>query len=237
MLSSACRLYEPIGFPGQSRIHLLNVINKQGITVLVKMAARRYVDVFEAYDRFTQGSKVDEKDWDYNIIPAAAALMKNRYELDFGDKIVPEDPEIADRLFLAGVDMLLETGIYNIDLGRVMHIDEDELYEGIKMAPRKLTLGHGKDKCKCKARVGNSKKRPIIQGGPTGAPMSEDIFISLIQSYAEEPMVDAVVSGVLETVDGHQVLTNSPWEIKATMAEVRYVREAVANAGRPGMAI
>ena len=201
------------------------------------MAARRYVDVFEAYDRFTQGSKVDEKDWDYNIIPAAASLMKNRYELDFGENIVPEDPDIADRLFLAGVDMLLETGIYNIDLGRVMHIDEDELYEGIKMAPRKLSLGHGKDKCKCKARVGNSKKRPIIQGGPTGAPMSEDIFISLIQSYAEEPMVDAVVSGVLETVDGHQVLTNSPWEIKATMAEVRYVREAVANAGRPGMAI
>ena len=137
------------------------------------MAARRYVDVFEAYDRFTQGSKVDEKDWDYNIIPNAAALMKSRYELDFGDNIVPEDPDIADRLFLAGVDMLLETGIYNIDLGRVMHIDEDELYEGIKMAPRKLTLGHGKDKCKCKARVGNSKTRPIIQGGPTGAPMSE----------------------------------------------------------------
>ena len=56
------------------------------------MAARRYVDVFEAYDRFTQGSKVDEKDWDYNIIPNAAALMKSRYELDFGDNIVPEDP-------------------------------------------------------------------------------------------------------------------------------------------------
>jgi methylamine--corrinoid protein Co-methyltransferase len=61
--------------------------------------------------------------------------------------------------------------------------------------------------------------------------------MSVIESYADEPMVDAIVSGVLETVDGHQVLTNTPWEIKATMAEVRYVREAVANSGRPGMGI
>ncbi len=201
------------------------------------MAARRYVDVFEAYDRFTQGDKVQEPYWDYNIVHSTAVLMKDRYDLDFGGNIVPEDQDMADNLFLAGVDMLLETGIYNIDLGRVMHIDEDELYEGIKMAPRKLNIGHGKDRCKCKARVGNSKKRPIIQGGPTGAPVSEEIFTSIIESYADEPMVDSIVSGVLETVDGHQVLTNTPWEIKATMAEVRYVREAVANSGRPGMGI
>jgi methylamine--corrinoid protein Co-methyltransferase len=201
------------------------------------MAARRYVDVFESYDRFTEGDKVQESYWDYDIVHSTAVKMKDRYELDFGANIVPEDPDMVDNLFLAGVDMLLETGIYNIDLGRVMHIDEDELYEGIKMAPRKLSIGHGKDKCKCKARVGNSKKRPIIQGGPTGAPLSEEIFMSVIESYADEPMVDAIVSGVLETVDGHQVLTNTPWEIKATMAEVRYVREAVANSGRPGMGI
>ena len=201
------------------------------------MAARRYVDVFEAYDRFTQGTKMPETDWDYNVVPSTAAMMKDRYGIQFDDGIVPEDPDLIDNLFLAGVDMLINTGIYNTDLERVMKVEEDEIYEGIKMAPKKLSLGHGKDKCKCKARRGNSLRKPVVQGGPTGAPISEEIFTSLIESYAAEPMVDALVSGVLETVDGQSVITNTPWEIKATMAEIRYVREASANAGRPGMSV
>ena len=136
------------------------------------MVARRYVDVFEAYDRFVEGVKMSESDWDYHVIPGNAAMMKERYDINFGNDIIPDDPDLADRLFLAGVDMLLTTGIYNTDLGRAMMIDEDEIYEGIKMAPKKLTLGHGKDKCKCKARRGNSTRKPVIQGGPTGAPVS-----------------------------------------------------------------
>ena len=110
---------------------------------------------------------MSESDWDYHVIPGNAAMMKERYDINFGKDIVPDDPDLSDRLFLAGVDMLLTTGIYNTDLGRAMMIDEDEIYEGIKMAPKKLTLGHGKDKCKCKARRGNSNRKPVIQGGPT----------------------------------------------------------------------
>lgn len=201
------------------------------------MVARKPVDIFEAYDRFSAGDKVAEPDWDYKIIPTNAALMKERYEIDFDGKIVPEDQELVDRLFLAGVDMLLTTGFFNSDLNRVMFIDEDELYEGLKMAPKKLVFGHGKDACECEARRGNPLRKPVIQGGPTGAPVSEDIYIPVIESYTQEPVVDTIVSGVLNTVNGHFVVSNTPWEIKATMAEIRNVREATTMAGRPGMGI
>ncbi len=201
------------------------------------MVARRYVDIFESYDRFTEGTKISESDWDYIVIPNNAALMKDRYDLDFDGLIIPEDQDLIDRLFLAGVDMLLTTGIYNTDLGRAMYLTEDEIYEGIKMAPKKLSMGSGKDKTKCKARRGNSIRKPVIQGGPTGAPVSEEIFTSMIESYAQEPVVDTIVSGVLNTVNGHPATTNTPWEIRATMAEIRYVREATTMAGRPGMGI
>lgn len=201
------------------------------------MVARRYTDVFEAFDRFNTGERVKESDWDYSIIPENAKMMKKRYDLDFDGKIIPEDQDMVDRLFLAGVDMLLTTGIYNTDLGRVMMIDEDEIYEGLKMAPKQLNLGSGKDSCKCVARRGNSMNKPVIQGGPTGAPVSEGMFERMIESYAQEPVVDAIVSGVMNTIGEHNVITNSPWEIKATIAEIRYVREATASVGRPGMCI
>ncbi len=201
------------------------------------MTANRYVDVFETYNRFLSGEKVQEKDWDYKIIPYKASLMKKRYDIDFGGNIVPEDQDLIDRLFLAGVDMLLSTGLYNPNTGTCMKITEDEIYEGLKMAPKKLTIGEGKDAVECVARRGNIHNRPVIEGGPTGAPVSEDIYTSLIESYAQEPLVDCIVSGVLDTVKGHPALKNTPREIMATLVEMTYVHNALYSAGRPGMGV
>ena len=202
------------------------------------MASRKYVDVFEAYDRFSEGDRIPEETWDYQIIPSNARLMRERYDINFSKTdIVPTDADLIDRLFLAGVDMLMTTGIYNTDFSRVLKLDEDEIYDGLKMAPKKLSIGSGKEKVKCKARRGNSMRKPIIEGGPTGAPVSEDVFEALIVSYAQEPSVDTIVSGVLNAVGRHPAVTNPPWEIKATMAEIRHVREATPLAGRPGMGI
>lgn len=201
------------------------------------MVARKCLDVFETHDRFVDGRKMTESEWDYQVIPSNAKTMKERYEISFGKEFIPEDMDLADRLFIAGVDMLVTTGIFNPDLGTALTIDEDEIYEGLKIAPKKLKLGKGKDQCSCKARRGNSIRKPVVQGGPTGAPVTEAIFTNMIEAYAQEPTVDTIVSGVLGTVDGHQVLTNTPWEIKATMAEVRYVHEATRRAGRPGMCV
>ena len=169
------------------------------------MAVSRFIDVFEAYDRFANGKRVTEQQWDYEIIPRRAKMLKESYDLFFGHEIIPTDDEMCDRLFMAGMDMLLSCGIYCTDMGR--------------------------------ARRGNSFRKPIVEGGPTGAPISENIFEKVIASYAQEPMVDGIVSGVINTINGRSVVTDSPWEIKATMSEIRHIREAVSMAGRPGMSI
>ena len=201
------------------------------------MVARKSVNVFEAFDRSMEGMKIAEGEWNYQVIPSNAALMKERYNIEFGDRIIPDDQDLVDRLFVAGVDMLITTGFYNPDFGRKMTVDEDEIYEGLKLAPKKLTFGSGKDSCECRARRGNDSNKPVIQGGPTGAPISEEIYTNVIRSYAQEPVVDTIVSGIINTVDGHPASTNSPWEIMATMSEIRKVREATTISGRCGMGI
>jgi methylamine--corrinoid protein Co-methyltransferase len=163
--------------------------------------------------------------------------MKKRYGINFGTKIIPEDQDMVDRLFVAGIDMLLTSGIYNRDTGTRMKITEDEIYEGLKMAPKKLVLGEGKDSVECVPRRGNPLSKPVIEGGPTGAPISEDLYTTIIESYAQEPMVDCIVSGVLNTVKGHPALKNTPWEVRATLAELSYVHNALYAAGRPGLGI
>ena len=201
------------------------------------MAATRALTITDVYDRFVKGKKVKAEDWDYKVIPENLTALKQKYNLSFGKDIIPEDKETKDNLFNAGLEMLVTTGFYCQDLGRVMHVTEEEVWEGIKKTPTKLILGEGKDIARFYPRHGNSPVKPIIQGGPTGAPVSEDIFVSMIKSYAQEPVVDTIVSGVLNTVNNHPATTNTPWEIRATMAEIRYVREACLMSQRPGMCI
>jgi methylamine--corrinoid protein Co-methyltransferase len=201
------------------------------------MSAKRHLDIFDAYDRFHSGQKVREDIWDYAIVPTNALAVKEKYDINFSDEIIPEDDDLCDRLFYAGIELLCTTGFYNTDLGRVLTISEDEVYEGLKRAPKSVKLGSGKEEAICKARKGNPKTKPLIEGGPTGAPVSEDIFVPMMRSYAQESTVDVLVSGILNTVNKRPSTTNTPNEIRATLAEIRNVREASVLSGRPGLGI
>ncbi len=201
------------------------------------MAPARPLNVFDAYDRFIKGKKVPESEWDYSIIPTNATAMKEKYNIKFGKEIVPEDKDLKNRLFQAGMEMLATTGIYNADLGRVMYVTEAEIKEGIKKTPTSLVLGEYRDRALFEPRRGNAARKPIIQGGPTGSPVSEEVFVQVMQSYAQEAVVDTLVNGVMATIEGHPATTNTPWEIRAMMAELRAVQEARSRAGRPYMAI
>lgn len=201
------------------------------------MAATRPLTVYDVYDRFVKGKRVPESDWDYTVIPQNATALKEKYKLNFGKKTIPEDNKTKNDLFQAGLEMLVNTGYYCQDLGRVMKVTEEEVWEGIKKTPTKLILGEGRDIARFYPRHGNSPVKPIIQGGPTGSPISEDIFVQVMQSYAQEAVVDDLVNGVLTTIEGHPAKSGTPYEIRATMAELRATKEARIRAGRPGLGV
>jgi len=201
------------------------------------MAATRPLTVCDVFDRFKKGKKVAESEWDYTIIPQNATALKEKYKLNFGDKTIPEDNTTKNNLFQAGLEMLVSTGFYNQDLGRVMTVTEEEVWEGIKKTPTKIIMGENRDLARFYPRHGNSPVKPIIQGGPTGSPISEDIFMQVMQSYAQESVIDTLVDGVMTTIEGHPAKSGTPYEIRATMAELRATKEARIRAGRPGMGV
>ena len=106
----------------------------------------------EVQRRINAGSKVAEVDWDYTIIPGTATAMKEKYGIEFGDSILPEDLDLADRLFDAGVEMLQAVGIYCMDTGTVMKVTEDEIWDAIECSPKSITVGRGVDAVTVSAR-------------------------------------------------------------------------------------
>lgn len=202
------------------------------------MALEKKVDVFEVYNRAKTGRKIDESEWDYKIIPNTAKRLKEKYGLKFDKKkIIPTDTDMINRTFQAGLEMLVECGIYCIDTGRVIKYTEEEILTAIKAAPKQITLGEGKDAVIMAGRKYTDARPPVIQGGPTGAPCSEDMFLAIHESYAREPLVDTIVDGVLQTIYGNDPTPGSPWEIAAVKSEVMLVRTAQTRAGRSGMGL
>jgi len=194
--------------------------------------------VFDVYDRAKSGPKMEEKDWDFKVIPQTAAALQKKYNIKMDKKtIIPEDKELMDKLFNAGMDLLIECGIYCIDTGRVIKYTRDEVLHALEAAPDHFTFGEGKEAINVTPRHSSSRKAPVIQGGPTGSPCSEEMFLPIHQSYAQERIVDTIVDGVMQTVMGKDPVPNSPWEIMAVRSEALQVREAQMRAGRAGMGL
>jgi len=202
------------------------------------MALAKKVTVFDVFDRAKSGPRVDENEWDYKIIPQTATRLKEKYGIKMDKKVmVPTDQTLINNLFKAGLEMLVECGVYCMDTGRVIKFTEEEIMTSVNAAPSRVVLGEGKDAVTMECRSYKDSRPPVIQGGPTGAPVSEAMFVSLHQSYAQEALVDTIVDGVLQTINGHDPVPGSPWEIAAVKSEAILIRAAQMRAGRPGMAL
>lgn len=79
------------------------------------MVAEKALTVYDAFIRSEKGPKITENVWDNNVIPVTAVDLKEKYEIDFGDNFIPTDQDLKERLFRAGVEMLVTVGILNVD--------------------------------------------------------------------------------------------------------------------------
>ncbi|MDN5308708.1 MAG: methylamine---corrinoid protein Co-methyltransferase [Methanolobus sp.] len=201
------------------------------------MSFTKSVDCYEFYERAKKGQKITQDDWDLMTIPMKAMELKQKYNLDFKGEFVPTDKDMMENLFKAGFDMLLECGIFCTDTSRVVKYTEDEIWDAINNVQKKFTLGTGRDAVEVKKRKVGDKRKPIVQGGPTGSPISEDMFLPVHMSYALEKEVDTIVNGVMMTVRGKPPIPKSPYEILAAKTEARLIKTACEMAGRPGMGI
>ncbi len=201
------------------------------------MTFTKSVSCFDFYDRAKKGEKRTQDDWDLMTIPTKATELKNKYNLDFGNEFIPTDKEMTSNLFKAGFDMLLECGVYCSTTRRIVKYTEEEMWDAINNPHREFQLGVGRDAVYVNKREVGDKVKPIIQGGPTGSPISEDVFMQVHMSYALEKEVDTIVNGVMTSVRGKPTIPGSPYEILAAKTEGRQIKTACSMAGRPGMGI
>jgi methylamine--corrinoid protein Co-methyltransferase len=87
------------------------------------------------------------------------------------------------------------------------HWSRQELEHGLRFCPGSVTLGAGNDAVVCAARKPDDDRRVTVVGGAYGNPVPGHLFVPVMLSYAQEPVVDVIENAALETVYGRPIKT------------------------------
>lgn len=192
----------------------------------------------EVLYRAETGPMIEETEFERNLVTPTIKKMVEKYAIKFdGDVLVPNDDDLADRVFQAGLDFATEVGLFCQSTSRRITWTRSELEEGLRFCVPKISMGAGNDAVTCKARVPEGDDAPTIIGGAYGVPFPEDLFLPVMLSFAKESVIDVIENATLETVYGHPIKAGSPWEVLGGWREAELSFEVLGRAGRPGLAI
>ncbi|MFC2029608.1 monomethylamine:corrinoid methyltransferase [Chloroflexota bacterium] len=195
----------------------------------------RMVDIV---DRSTSGPVCDEREFDLTYVADGVAKAVKDYDIRFDKtKIIQTDDDMIDRVWQAAIDLLAYCGIYNTDTGRRLTFTRREIEEYVKWAPDRASIGEGADARVMVHRRVEDPQTPTILGGAIGTQLREDMYVAITQSYMQEPIIDSMAPGALQTCLGRQVRSKSPMEVIASWREVDLMFTALRQAGRPGMSV
>lgn len=199
---------------------------------------RNTTRLLNVIDRALTGPVISENEFDLKRVAGGIKKAIQKYEIKIdSEHIVNQDDELADRVWEAALDFLAECGVFCTSTGRIIEFSRGEIEEILRFAPGEVLIGEGTDACVERHREVEDPQPPLIMGGPIGTPLPEDLYVPIIQSYAQEPIIDCITGGFLSTVHGRENRTRSPLEILAAWEEYDFITMAIQRAGRPGISV
>jgi len=190
----------------------------------------------ELIERSHTGPVIKKEDWDLDKIALTTRRLVKKYQLAWNpDEVVPNDPDLADRVFKAAVELVQSAGVYNASTGRIITFKDSEIEAGLRSAPQSLEMGEGEDARTLYARKIMDSRPPLVWAGNPGVPTPEDLFQPMVMSWMQEPIVDLITCGSLTQINGFDVRTAEPTEVIATRRELSLLRDGLRRVGRPGM--
>lgn len=201
---------------------------------------RHTTRLLDILDRAESGPIVEEAQWDMMMVPMEVARLQAEFDINLarlGDTLVPADDALADRVFLAGLALAETLGVYCVSTSRQIKFSPAEIRSALAMAPTEITFGEGLDRHTERKRRVEDTGRLTIKGGGVGTLIPEELYLAVHQSYAQEPLVDAMINCTMERVYGREIRSRSPWEMLAGWHEAELTKAACRRAGRPGLAL
>ena len=215
----------------------LKIKKRTGPKVPESLALGGNARLLDLVDRAVSGPIIEEETFDRVQVSQGLKRVLSEYGIQVNsENIINQDDGLADRVWQAAMDFVVECGVYHKDTGRLIQYSQAEIEQLLGAAQSEVTLGLGHDAVVERARKVEDPSRLIVDGCSIGSPIPEKFFVPAMVSYIKEPIVDVTCGHSLETVHGRESRTRTPLEIMAAWREMDLALEALEKAGRPGMA-
>jgi methylamine--corrinoid protein Co-methyltransferase len=188
-------------------------------------------------ERTQKGPKVNEDSWNMSFFKKVQELAA-KYDIPTYSSDMPflnMDDDLPERAFKAGVDLLVEHGVYCITTGRVVELTRDEVLAAIRDCPKQVAVGRGADARAMKQRKVEGVE-PLNVCPGHHSPFTEDLASLVVKNFAQIPRTDFLEGFNFTEVDGREIV-GMPLEVYATRRQIAWMREGVRKAGRPGLSI
>jgi len=189
--------------------------------------------------RSQRGKVMKAQDFDMAFAMKVRELVA-RHGIAFDRDQLIVDDATADAVFAAGVDLLAEVGLYQLDTQRVIEYTRDEILAlaAERMAdPARVTMGRGADQVTLAYRTSDEARPPTLYAG-VGGVISEAEFVPLMTSFARERRIKGLgIAGGISKVGDVVPEAGTLSEIHCALWEQERLREVLETVGRPGLSL
>ncbi len=166
--------------------------------------------------------------------------ITKRYDIRYDpSKQVPTDDDMLDRLWQAGIDLVLEVGVLCPETRRLMQFTRKEIEDTCYNCSDTVTVGSGKDQVVMKHRGFEDYDHltnPVCVLGRILGPASAECYHAIALSFAQVSEMDMChFQGNLTEIYGQSIVPGSPWEMMAEMWCIAQIKDACRQVCRPGL--
>jgi methylamine--corrinoid protein Co-methyltransferase len=192
--------------------------------------------LWEAIQRSSTGPIMSEEKFETEFFPTVLGELQAKHKIEWnGDDPVMIDPDLADAIFQAGLEFLLEVGLYCKDTRRIVKFTQEEIFEAIATARREITLGSGREAITLKPRAPGDAQHPYTWFPAGALTKNVDLYKTHAMTSMMEPTCDGVIPIPLLGIGELKNIMDTPAQTMVCQTEARVMNEAAAWAGKPGL--
>jgi methylamine--corrinoid protein Co-methyltransferase len=192
--------------------------------------------LWEAIQRSTTGPIMSEDKFETELFPAVLADLQSKYKIEWDpDEPVMIDSDMADAIFQAGKELLLEVGLYCKNTKRIIKFSQEEIAEAICTARHEVTLGQDRQAITLKPRAPGDEQHPYTFFPAGQLTKDVELYKNHALTVMQEPTCDGVIPIPLFGVGDMKNIADTPAQTLVCLTEARVMNEAATWAGKPGL--
>jgi len=196
------------------------------------------LDLIEVFERADTGLLISDIDYYMKRFVPKLSEIIDRYQVKWDRQtIVNSDDDLADRVFQAAADLIVEAGAYCPDTNRVMEFSREEVLRAAEQAPKAARFGEGREAKTMYGRGVDEDSVPWIHVGGGIYTTEEQIYLDTVEGLASIGIVDSLSVPSILHLRGKDARVRSPQELLAAIKTVILAREGIRRSGRTGLPI